>query len=220
MRAIAPRFADLFSGAGLLGYGFAKAGCRPVYACDLDSDAISSYVRHVSPDAEVRSVTSIKTDIRCEILLAGAPCQGFSTLGPRNPRDERNRLCLSIADWAVITRARIIVVENVPPFLESSHWKQLRCRLVALGYETTEWLLDACDYGTPQRRIRAFAIASKVGLPQKPRRLRAPRKAGEILSNLPFAATDPLADVPRLGPIAAQRISLIPPGGDWRDIMR
>ena len=63
---------------------------------------------------------------------------------------------------------RMIVVENVAPFLRSPAWAEMRCRLLRLGYEVDALTLNAVDFGVPQRRRRSFTFASRVGLPEVP----------------------------------------------------
>lgn len=216
------RTAEIFAGAGLFGAAFKERSYEPVYAAELNSRAVKSFNRNVASVAEVHDVRRVRPDVRCELLLAGPPCQGFSTLGKRDPKDARNALSLFVADWAVATQARVVVVENVPRFLSSLHWQQLRDKMLSNGFESCEWLLGAQDFGAAQLRTRAFAIFSKIGLPVPPkasptsrvtvrdafRGLRVcPNRSGMHVAPLPSA-------------IAMERFRRIPPNGDKRDIMQ
>jgi DNA (cytosine-5)-methyltransferase 1 len=81
------------------------------------------------------------------------------------------------------------------------------------------WVLDAVDYGTPQFRKRAFTIASKIGQFDAPVPMTQRRSAGEVI-NLPVSGNDPLNRWPTPVGVAAERIALVPPCGDKRDIMK
>jgi len=207
----------------MLSAGMVDAGFQPLLAVECDAAAAESYALNVSKCVRVASVTDVSDVPIVDVLVAGPPCQGFSTLGRRDPTDVRNELCLALLPWARLSRAKIVLVENVPPFLHSTHWKQLRNGLARLGYEITTWELDAVDFETPQRRRRSFTIASKIGSidPPRPTSGRA-ITAGEVLLNRSrrFRRGDPMHIWPKATGIAAQRIALVPPGGDKRDIAR
>lgn len=210
---------DMFSGAGLFSAGFVDAGFEPLLAIDLAREAVATYNRNLRPVAVASSVTTFDDIPAADVLIAGPPCQGFSTLGRQDPLDVRNALALEIPRWAAASNASIVVVENVPPFLQSPQWRELAGALEALGYEIDSWVLDAVEHGAPQLRRRAFTIASRVGRVTQPSRSTARISAGEVLTT-PIAADDPLHTWPVPKGIAAERIALIPPGGDKRDVMR
>lgn len=210
----------MFSGAGLFSAGAARAGMFPAFAIDLSKDAIATYNRNIGPVGVVGSVTDERDLPQIDVLLAGPPCQGFSTLGRMDPLDERNALALQVPVWAKQTGASVVVVENVPPFLRSTKWRQLAARFRRLGYSVDAWELEAADFGAPQLRRRSFTIASKIGRIAAPTPLAdRQRTAGEVF-NLPIAAEDPMHTWPTPTGIAAERIALVPPKGDKRDIMR
>jgi DNA (cytosine-5)-methyltransferase 1 len=213
-------FADMFSGAGLFSAGAVRAGMTPAFAIDLSKDAIASYNRNVAPVGVVGSVIDPRELPQVDVLLAGPPCQGFSTLGRQDPLDVRNSLALEVPKWADRTGATVVVVENVPPFLRSAKWRELVQRFEALGYAIDAWELEAADYGAPQLRRRSFTIASRIGPITKPVANQGARAtAGDVLSR-PVANGDAMHRWPTPQGIAAERIALIPPNGDKRDVMR
>lgn len=212
-------FVDIFSGAGLLSQGFKLAGFVPKAAYDIDTDAISSYIRNIAQVGIVSGVSDIPERTKAPVLIAGPPCQGFSTLGRRDPKDSRNRLCLQVPLWAKSIEADVVIVENVPPFIESMHWRTMKNELAGNGYEIDVWTLDAADYGTPQHRMRTFTIASRRGLPNMP-----PKKgvipSAEVFSTEGLNAEDPMHIWPVPQGIAMERIRMIPPRGDKRSLMK
>lgn len=216
-----PRTADLFSGAGLLSGGFEASGFDVVYGAEADARAVATFNLNHSGIGEQRDVRRPRTDVRCEVITAGPPCTGFSSLGKMDPSDERNALSMAVAAWVKPTGAHVVVVENVPQFLESPHWLRLTRRMERLGFEHCEWVLDAYDFGAPQRRRRSFTIYSKIGLPKEPRKSRTRRTVKDAFDGL---AHKPHADGLHVAPvpsdIALRRFELIPPEGSRADIMR
>lgn len=214
-----PTFIDMFSGAGLLSAGASAAGMRPVLAVDLSKEAIASYNRNVAAVGEVGSVLEPRTLPQATALLAGPPCQGFSTLGRQDPLDVRNELALVVPDWADRCGASVVVVENVPPFLRSRQWSELSAAFRTGGYEVFAWELEAAEHGVPQWRRRSFTIASRIGRIDAPAPCDRFLSAGPVIA-APVAPGDPMHVWPTPKGVAAERIALIPPGGDKRDVMR
>ena len=214
-----PTFIDMFSGAGLFSAGAANVGMRPVLAIDVSREAITSYNRNVAPVGVIGSVLDDCPLPNVDVLIAGPPCQGFSTLGRQDPLDIRNELALAVPEWARRCRAAVVVVENVPPFLRSAQWQQLADRLSVMGFGVQTWELEAADFGAPQLRRRAFTVASRLGPVEEPKSSARRLTAGEVLS-APIAADDPMHRWPVPVGVAAKRIALVPPRGDKRDILR
>ena len=213
-------FADMFSGAGLFSAGAVRAGMTPAFAIDLSKDAIASYNRNVAPVGVVGSVDEPRDLPQIDVLLAGPPCQGFSTLGRQDPLDERNALALAVPAWAERTGASVVIVENVPPFLRSTRWVELKAAFELQGYTVDAWELEAADHGAAQFRRRSFTIASRIGAIARPEPSDAAhRTAGQVLA-MPIADHDSMHVWPIPKGIAADRIALVPPKGDKRDIMR
>lgn len=210
---------DMFSGAGLFSAGAVQAAMTPLFAIDVSKPAIDSYNRNVAPVGVVGSVLEERQLPKASVLLAGPPCQGFSTLGRMDPLDVRNELALTIPGWAERCGADVVVVENVPPFLRSPQWRELARLLERLGHKIQTWELDAVDYGTPQLRRRSFTLASRVGPIPQPVSEPGRSTVRDALTK-PIPPGDPMHVWPIPQGIAARRIPLIPPRGDKRDLMR
>src|SRR3546814_17967519 len=71
-----------------------------LFRSDVSKEAIASYNRNVAPVGIARSVTDEMEIPFADILIAGPPCQGFSTLGRQDPLDARNSLALEVSRWA------------------------------------------------------------------------------------------------------------------------
>jgi DNA (cytosine-5)-methyltransferase 1 len=217
-----PLVVELFAGAGLLSFAFAAEKFRISLAIEQNAVAAETYRANVGDHILVGDICRIKPVGVCDVLVAGPPCQGFSTLGKRNQHDPRNRLTLQVAIWAKALSPKIVVVENVPAFLLSKHWANLKNRLERFGYEVSSAVINGADYGLPQIRRRCFAFASKIGLPQLPpplgKRPMTVRQAWDGLPAKPTGRNGHVAPVPSR--IALARMKIIPAGGDKRDILR
>jgi DNA (cytosine-5)-methyltransferase 1 len=214
------RFADLFCGAGLFSGGFQAAGFTPAFAIDLDPKAIATYNANIADVAIVGSVSAMTATPEVDLVIAGPPCQGFSTLGRRDIADERNQLSLAVPGIASRASAKIAVVENVPPFLSSTSWAKMANSFRRFGYGVQTMVLNAKDYGTPQNRERAFTVASRIGKIEVPHPSTAhdPVTAGEAFMGI--SEEDPLHVWPPATELATKRFANIPPLGDKRDLLR
>jgi len=216
-----PRVIELFAGAGLLSAAFVQEKCVVTRAIELDAVAAETYRINLGNHIEVGDVTTISPEGDCDILIAGPPCQGFSTLGSRNPDDPRNALSLEVSTWARILRPKVVVIENVEAFTKSDAWKTVRRRLRRCGYEVGVFVVDAFDFGVAQYRRRSFTIASRVGIgrliPITRQLNRTVRNAWKGLPRRPDGKKNHYSPEP--SELALARMRVIPQGGDKRNVM-
>ena len=173
-----PRAIDLFCGCGGLTEGLKQAGFRIIGALDVDPLAIESFkLNHrricVWQD-DIRRVTVAKVMRDLELkrgeldLLAGCPpCQGFSSLrtlnGSRTVSDSGKDLVFQFLRFVRVLQPKAVMMENVPGLAEDWRMRVLSSALHAIGYESNHQVLDAADYGVPQRRRRLILLAAKAG---------------------------------------------------------
>ena len=200
--------------------GFLAAGFQPVFAVDSNKDSIASYRRNISNVAQLADVRNVPSGLRCEVLVAGPPCQGFSLLGKQDALDPRNRLCLVVPVWARKTQCEIVIVENVPQFVQSIEYKAMIGDLEKQGFAVKSWLLNAADFGTPQNRKRSFTVASKVGLPNAPLKTDKKITVRVAFKNLPSKYSDLMHAYPTPSQLAMQRFMNTPSEGSKSDIMK
>ncbi len=163
-----PTVASLFCGCGGFDVGFHNAGFRGVGAFDIFPQAVAVFRRNLYnkcsvTDLATASITNATVG-RPDVVIAGSPCQGFSTLGKNDATDPRNSLLLRGAVIAVKLRPRAIVLENVCGVLSGrmrTHWDQATGILKNAGYSTLTLQVTSSDFGVPQIRKRVFLIASK-----------------------------------------------------------
>ena len=145
-------------------------GFSSVGAWDNDPLAVEHYRQNVSPNVEkVDLARELPRSLRRQspaLLIAGPPCQGFSTAGLRNLEDERNYLLPLAGDVCARVRPLVAVVENVAAALSGEHarhWRSLEGRLRDAGYRTNTCRVEALNLGMAQRRKRIFLFAWKTG---------------------------------------------------------
>ena len=103
------------------------------------------------------------------IFVGGPPCQGFSTSNNnRNILDERNQLPMRFIYYCKVCKPRFVMMENVPGILTLGKKKEekegpfpiwLREKFDDAGYNMEYCVLNAADYGVPQKRKRVFFFA-------------------------------------------------------------
>lgn len=172
---------DLFSGCGGLSRGLKDAGFAVKAAVENDVKAQHTYklnhreVRLYAEDIRNVEAATVLRDLNLEIgeldLIAGCPpCQGFSRLRTRNQQvyveDERNDLVAEFLRFVIAMRPKAVMLENVPSLGKDHRFVSMRNQLMANGYKTEVRVLDAGDYGVPQRRKRLIMIASRVHKPE------------------------------------------------------
>jgi DNA (cytosine-5)-methyltransferase 1 len=173
---VTPSVLSLFSGAGGLDLGFARAGFTVVWANDIDAYACETYRRNLGPHVhhgDVRAVDVSRLPLG-DVVIGGPPCQGLSVGGEQRPGDPRNDLLWEFVRVVGATQPRGFAMENVPSLAgltraSLARWGPLRDRLLralaGLGYAVRVFLLDASNFGTAQRRRRAFFVGTAHGLP-------------------------------------------------------
>jgi DNA (cytosine-5)-methyltransferase 1 len=158
------KFVSLFSGCGGFDLGLIANGFVPLHAYDNWPDAVRHYRQNVCPIAEVADLTQTTPQLSefPEVVIAGPPCQGFSTAGKRDVTDERNHLLPLAGRLAAGTRAKVIVIENVAAAASGLHrkyWEELDGYLRSKKYRTCTFRANATDVGLPQTRRRLLMFA-------------------------------------------------------------
>jgi DNA (cytosine-5)-methyltransferase 1 len=162
------RTIDLFAGAGGLSLGFDQAdlGYKPVFAVEIDPSAARTFAQNFDCLVHDRPIEKVRKFTQAEVILGGPPCQGFSPLG--RDRDDDSRAELNSL-WKHYLRAvkqvepLAFVIENVPEFQKSAQFAELLRLLITdrklKKYAFNYGVLNAADYGVPQKRRRGILIA-------------------------------------------------------------
>jgi len=207
---IMPTAIDLFSGVGGMSLGFSMAGFRIVGAVEIDPRNCTTYRSNFPStpcfDRDITTLTggellagTSPTVVRPDVVFGGPPCQGFSLIGRRNENDERNGLLSQFARLVVETSPRYFVLENVPGLLLGASLKSLARfarTMKDAGYTIVEpvEILNASDFGVPQRRKRAFILGYRNG--ERPPRYPIPLPCNNhIACKKPPTVFDAIADL-------------------------
>lgn len=163
------RFIDLFCGIG--GFHLAadqvakerniKAEC--VFASDIDADAQKVYTANfnMTPAGDITQISEHDVPDH-DVLFAGFPCQAFSICGDRKGfEDTRGTLFFDVARILDAKRPRAFVLENVKQLRTHDGGQTLKTimrTLYQIGYHAQYKVLNALDYGLPQKRERILIV--------------------------------------------------------------
>lgn len=172
-------------------------GYRPVseLAADVDPDVLSVYRRNVRPTAVAHTGVQrlVDFDVRVtehgasfvddpcllprkevehlkevDVLLAGPPCQGHSSLNNHTRSDDpRNGLYLTVPAIAVAANIPLVIIENVPNVVNDRMGvvDATKDLLRAAGYHIQFGVINIAKLGWPQTRKRFFLVASRNPFP-------------------------------------------------------
>lgn len=205
---------DLFSGCGGMTLGLRQAGFNVIGAVDKDPLSIETYRKNHKVvrvwetdirDLSARDVMKALGIREGELdLLAGCPpCQGFSSMrtmnGGRRVRDPQQKdLVFEILRFVSEIRPKAVMMENVPGLARDTRMRVLVRELKLLGYKCNYAVLNAANYGVPQRRRRVILIASLKGRIDFAPSDSVQRSVRDAIAGLDHAGQsgDPLHDLP------------------------
>lgn len=157
-----PLAIDLFAGAGGLGLGFAAAGFRTIgYECVKDT--AETYRRNLGECILGKLDTDTKYPSHVTAVIGGVPCQPFSVRGKQQgAADKRNGFPIFLSAVSRCMPA-LAVFENVEALgrRHLNYLEQVLTDLSSMGYSTSWRVLEASEYGVPQRRRRLFGVAHR-----------------------------------------------------------
>ena len=150
---------------------YSKHPCKLVYACDIDQKAIDSHKLNFDGEKAVcADICAVKADDipECDILTGGFPCQSFSTVNPtKDPFDDRANLYKQMVRIVQAKQPKVFVAENVKGMM-TLHKGEIFKRVVSAfeeaGYKTFHSLLNAADYGVPQKRERVIIVGIRTDI--------------------------------------------------------
>lgn len=241
---------DLFAGAGGLSLGFhlADLGFMPVFAVEHESAAADTFARNFGCDVYAGDIEDgPEYPDTVDVIVGGPPCQGFSPLGRDRDEDSRarlNGLWKHYLDAVRTLHPKAFVIENVPEFQKSAQFLELLDLLETdtelRAYTPAFGVLNAADYGVPQKRRRGILVAVRDydrALPWPPEPTHGPNSSNhtpyvtvrQALKGVPTRTkgTDPFVkgDSQHLHfgrrplSMSLERYKAIPPGGNRFDLM-
>lgn len=151
------RYVEVCAGAGGWSLGLHRAGWRGT-GIEWDADAAETHRRHVGP-CITGDITTEPSPHPADLVCGGVPCQSFSTAGDRGGLDDpRGQLFRALLRHAADANARCVALENVRGLISCGALPVILAAFRAAGYEPVHALLNACDYGVPQNRVRLFIV--------------------------------------------------------------
>jgi DNA (cytosine-5)-methyltransferase 1 len=171
------KIGDLFCGTGGFSHGFVQTGAFEVaFGIDIrrpssetfaanhrDAIPICDDIRTITPSRIAERIGTSKLDI----IIGGPPCQGFSSIRPFrsiNENDHRNNLFEQFVLYVGFFRPRYVVLENVVGMVRHNNGRTLtaiRQALESLGYSVEVAVLNAVNFGLPQKRERVIVVGSR-----------------------------------------------------------
>lgn len=154
-------------GFNFLGKEYARHNTEIVYAADFDEYCTQIYNENFEHKCVVKDVRDIKMEEipDCDILLGGFPCQSFSISAQNPPRlgykDERGMLFFEMVKILKEKQPRFFIAENVKGILSANKKKAFPMIIKEFedaGYTVVYKLLNASEYGVPQKRERVIIV--------------------------------------------------------------
>lgn len=168
------KYIDLFCGMGGLRVGFEEAlkSLGMVGSCEFSSDikesAIQAYNYNFNDNMNYTDITKVEAnDIPdFDFLLAGFPCQAFSSAGNRlGFEDTRGTLFFDVARIIKEKKPEGFILENVEGLVnhdKGKTFKVIENTLLELGYKVTSRIINGKDFGLAQSRNRIYIIGHKT----------------------------------------------------------
>ncbi|WP_080803342.1 DNA cytosine methyltransferase [Arabiibacter massiliensis] len=184
-----PTVVSLFAGAGGLDLGFVQAGFDLVWANDFDSDAVETYRMNLGDHIVCGDIASLSTDDipDCDVLIGGFPCQGFSVANrKRSTADERNLLYKEYLRILHAKRPKVFLAENVKGILSldgGAVIDMIVSDFQSEGYNVKYRLINAADYGVPQKRMRVIIVGTREDIAEE-FEYPAPSHSGKVQDGL------------------------------------
>lgn len=158
------RFIDLFAGIGGIRLGFEHVGGHCVFSSEFDPDACTTYMANFGeyPSGDITKIDA--EDIPdFDILLGGFPCQAFSIIGKKEgfANETCGTLFFDIERILKEKRPPAFMLENVRNLTAhdgGNTFRTIKEHLEMLGYHVYAKVLNALDYGVPQKRERIFIV--------------------------------------------------------------
>lgn len=167
------KYIDLFCGMGGLRVGFEdslkklnlEGSCQ--FSSDIKDSAIKAYNYNFKEDMEYTDITQVDaSDIPdFDFLLAGFPCQAFSSAGNRlGFEDTRGTLFFDVARIIKEKQPEGFILENVEGLVnhdKGKTFKVIENTLLELGYNVTSRIINGKDFGLAQSRNRIYIVGHK-----------------------------------------------------------
>jgi DNA (cytosine-5)-methyltransferase 1 len=161
-------FIDLFAGVGGMRLGFEHAGGECVFSSEWDKYSQKTYSANFRelPHGDITQISEEEIP-KFDVLLAGFPCQPFSTIGKRQGFDHptQGTLFYDVVRIMEYRRNKAFLLENVAGLESHDGGRTLEIiesTLTDLDYKFDYRVLDAADFGVPQHRSRIYIVGYRA----------------------------------------------------------
>ena len=225
---------ELFAGAGGFALGLEQAGFEHIGLVEFDKSAANTLMLNrpqwkvLCEDIAITTQKDLEKefDIRkgeLDLLSGGAPCQSFSYAGKRlGLQDVRGTMFYHYATFLEKLQPKMFLFENVRGLLTHDNGKTYQTILSIFeeqGYHALHAVLNAWDYGVPQKRERLITIGIRNDLANKCK-FSFPKKHEykPIMRDVKLDVNPSKDECERYSEYKKEIFALVPPGGYWRDI--
>lgn len=166
---------ELFGGIGAPRCALRNLGVdvKAIDYVEIDEKAVRSYNAMFKKDLPYKTQTVVGYNLKPDILIHGSPCQDFSIAGHQKGADEGSETRSSLM-WETINiiknmgvwKPRVVIWENVKNVLSKHmvhNFNRYMKEMDKLGYTSNYAILNAMDFGLPQRRERVFTVSCLDG---------------------------------------------------------
>jgi DNA (cytosine-5)-methyltransferase 1 len=157
-------FIDLFAGIGGIRLGFESVGGKCVFSSEFDEDACKTYEANFG-EHPAGDITKIEASAipDFDILLGGFPCQAFSIIGKKEgfSNETCGTLFFDIERILKAKKPKAFMLENVRNLTahdKGNTFRVITAHLEALKYHVFSKVLNALDFGVPQKRERIIIV--------------------------------------------------------------
>lgn len=212
---------ELFAGGGGLALGLEQAGIKTLVHVELDKYCCET-LKQNRPDwnvicEDITKVAFSKYKNRVDIVTGGFPCQAFSYAGKKlGFEDIRGTLFYEFARCIKEVDPQMFMAENVRGLISHDKGRTLDTIMNVfseLGYEVQYKVLNAVNYGVPQKRERIVIIGTKKGI-----LFQYPKQCGKIVTLKDSLKNVPQSEGQKYSVSKKTILDLVPPGGCWRNL--
>lgn len=225
---------ELFAGAGGLALGLEQAGFDHIGLIELNQAAADTLKKN-RPSwnvlcEDIANVASRDLEkefgvkkYELDLLSGGAPCQSFSYAGKRlGLQDVRGTMFYHYATFLHKLQPKMFLFENVKGLLTHDSGRTYQTILSIFedeGYETTHVVLNAWNYGVPQKRERLITVGIRKDLANICHFVfPIPHAYKPIIHDIKLDVNPDVQHCARYSKNKEAVFALVPPGGYWRDI--
>ncbi|MGN1165217.1 MAG: Eco47II family restriction endonuclease [Lachnospiraceae bacterium] len=225
---------ELFAGAGGLALGLEKSGFEHIGLVEFDKDAAATLKQNrkhwnvLCEDVEQVASRDLEKEFNIkkgelDLLSGGAPCQSFSYAGKRlGLEDTRGTMFYHYATFLHKLQPKMFLFENVRGLLTHDNGKTYTTILDIFrqeGYTVSYKIMNAWDYGVPQKRERLITIGIRNDLADTHiYRFPIKQQCKPVIGDIKLDVNPSKDECQAYSKAKADVFKLVPPGGYWRDI--